>query len=386
MGVMVLTITMAIMTGFETELRQKVVGSAHIFVSKLGGSIHGWQAAKAKVEQVAGVSSVSAFAQAQVLLANEGRTKGLLIRGIEQESRSFRELSSYLKSPDEGLKLFNSPQQSDSATSTEPAIPGIIIGQELARNLLIFKNGKVSLLTPQVSSTPFGLVPRFKRFEVSAIYASGLTGYEEGLAFLSLTEAQKFFRLGDAVSGLEVAVDNIDRAPQIAQDILQSLGGVTSGFFVQDWTLANKELWEAIKLEKRVYFIVLLLIIVMASFSIISMLIMIVLEKRRDIAILKTLGARTSTIASIFRLQGAIIGGLGVILGTLAGYLGCIGLQKYGFPLPEKVFPTATLPVQIEHLNFAVVAVAAFVICLVSTWYPVRRAAAVEPVDVLRYE
>jgi lipoprotein-releasing system permease protein len=379
-GVMVLTLTMSIMTGFEYELRQKVVGSSHIFISRLGGTIENWENVVDKAKTVKGVIAAAPFTQSQVLISNSGRTKGIIVRGLISESRAFEELSKYVKDKAGLDEIFAKNSEENQA------VPSIIIGEELAKNLLIFKDSKISLMTPQVGSTPFGLVPRFKRFQVSHIYSSGLVGYEDGLAFMNLQDAQKFFRLDNAVNGIEIAVSNVEKAPQLANQILEVLGGAGSGYFVQDWTLANKELWEAIKLEKRVYFIVLLLIIVMASFSIISMLIMLVLEKRKDIAVLKTLGARNATIGKIFRYQGATIGFVGVITGIILGYAGCFALQKYGFPLPEKVFPTATVPVKIEHLNFLIVAISAFLICLVSTWYPVRRASSIDPCDVLRYE
>jgi lipoprotein-releasing system permease protein len=388
-GVIVLTMTMAIMTGFETELRNKVVGSSHIFVHRVGGKLHNWKDTVKKIETLPAVQTVNAYTQHQVLLSAEGRSRGLLIRGIQEEGTAATELSRYLGDKKAVETLFT--PVSTSVESLEKGVqsatlPGIIIGKELARTMLLYKGSKISLLSPDVGSTPFGLVPRFKRFVIVGIYSSGLTGYEEGLAYVNMKDAQQFFRLGDSISGIEVSLSDVDSAPQIAAKILDTLGGVGSGFYVQDWTQANKELWEAIQLEKQVYFIVLLLIIVMASFSIISMLIMVVLEKRRDIAILKTLGARTSTIGWIFRLQGAIIGVSGVVIGLIGGYLGCLALRHYGFPLPENVFPTSTVPVQIEAVNFIAVGISAFVICLLSTWYPVRRASAVEPSEVLRYE
>lgn len=388
-GVIVLTVTMAIMTGFETELRNKVVGSSHIFVQKVGGKIYNWEDTRDQIVTIPQVRTVGAYTQHQVLVSTEGRTKGILVRGIQEGGTFADELQRYVPDTADIDALFK-PVQSRVETvemgTQSASLPGIIIGRELARNLLLYKGSKVSLLSPEVGSTPFGLVPRFKRFVVVGVYTSGLTGYEDGLAYVSLPDAQQFFRLGNSISGLEVSLHAVDEAPLIAEKILSALGGIGSGFYVQDWTQSNKELWEAIQLEKRVYFIVLLLIIVMASFSIISMLIMVVLEKRRDIAVLKTLGARTSSIGWIFRLQGAIIGIVGVSLGLIGGFLGCVGLETYGFPLPEKVFPTATVPVQIDFLNFAAVGIAAFLICLLSTWYPVRRASAVEPSEVLRYE
>jgi len=210
--------------------------------------------------------------------------------------------------------------------------------------------------------------------------------YENGVAYLSLEEAQRFFEMSDAVSGLEVRVFDVDAAPRIAREVLASIGGMSSGFTASDWTSTNKPLWDAIQLEKRVYFIVLLLIIVMASFSIITTLVMIVLEKRKDIAVMKTMGASTASVARIFRIQGAVIGGLGTCAGLLLGFLGCLALREYGFPLDERIFQMSKLPIRMELLNFVWVGAAAFLICFFATVYPARRAARLEPSEVLRYD
>jgi lipoprotein-releasing system permease protein len=167
---------------------------------------------------------------------------------------------------------------------------------------------------------------------------------------------------------------------------MTALGGVKSGVYARDWTESNRALWEALQLERRVYFIVLLLIIIMASFSIVTTLIMLVIEKRRDIAILRTMGASARSVGAIFFFQGAVIGALGTVLGVVLGVLGCLGLRWYGFPLNEEIFQMATVPVVMEPINFLVVGVSAFVICCVATIYPARRASALHPAELLRYE
>jgi lipoprotein-releasing system permease protein len=273
-----------------------------------------------------------------------------------------------------------------SGEEGEATIPGIVIGRSLAHSLGVFVGTPVSILSPQVSSTPFGLVPSFRRFVVVGTYSSGLVEYENGVAYVALEEAQRFFGMGDTVTGLEVRVKDINAAPALAREVLERLGGIGSGFSVRDWTLTNKPLWDAIQLEKTVYFIVLLLIIVMASFSIVTTLIMIVLEKRKDIAIMKTLGASTASVGRIFRIQGAVIGGLGTAIGLVLGLVGCLGLKKFGFPIDERIFQMSTLPIHIEPLNFVATGVAAFAICFFATVYPARRAAQLEPSEVLRYD
>jgi lipoprotein-releasing system permease protein len=387
---MVLNIVMAVMTGFEHELREKIVGTdSHVVVQKAGGRIDHWRDVSSQVRAVGGVASVSPFTYHQVLVRTETRSSGLLLRGVEQDTASAEQVKRYLKSTEDLSRLFNPPSlrvELASGEESEARLPGIVVGHALSRTLGLYEGVPVSILSPQVTSTPFGLVPSFRRFLVVGVYSSGLVEYENGVAYVSLEEAQKFFGMNDAVSGLEVRVGDVNTAPQVARAILDRLGGAGSGFVVSDWTATNKPLWDALQLEKRVYFIVLLLIIVMASFSIITTLIMIVLEKRKDIAIMKTLGASTKSVGRIFRFQGAVIGGLGTVIGLVLGFLGCVLLRRYGFPLDERIFQMSTLPIRIEWQNFLTVGIAAFLICFFATVYPARRAARLEPSDVLRYD
>lgn len=390
-GVMVLNIVMAVMTGFEHTLREKIVGTdSHIVVTGAGGAgIFGWQEVAKRVQAIDGVTSVSPFTYHQVLLRTDSRATGLLLRGIEAGSASAEQVARYIPQGRTLEPLFNpAPITVNLATGeeSEATLPGILVGRSLSMSLGLFAGMPVSILSPQVTSTPFGLVPSFRRFVVVGSYSSGLGEYESGVAYISLPEAQKFFDMQGSVTGLEVRVRDINNAPAIAKVIVDTVDAGPMGLSARDWTVSNKALWDAIQLEKRVYFIVLLLIIVMASFSIVTTLIMIVLEKRKDIAVMKTLGASTPSIGRIFRIQGAVIGGLGTALGLVLGYLGCWGLREFGFPLDEKIFQMSTLPVKIEPFNFAAVGVAAFLICLFATVYPARRAASLEPSDVLRYD
>lgn len=390
-GVTVLNVVMAVMTGFETELREKIVGTdSHIVISSRQSSwIDNWRSVAETVRAVSGVRSVSPFTYHQVLIRSESRAAGVLLRGIERGSASADQVKSYLPTHQGLDQLFAPPSVTvvmASGEESEASIPGILIGRSLAQTLGVYVGTPVSVLSPQVNSTPFGLVPTFRRFVVVGTYSSGLVEYENGVAYISLEEAQRFFGMNGGVTGLEVRVADIQQAPKLAKEILEKLGGIGSNFVVRDWTATNRPLWDAIQLEKRVYFIVLLLIIVMASFSIITTLIMIVIEKRKDIAIMKTLGASTRSIGRIFRIQGAVIGGLGTILGLVLGFLCCLALKKFGFPIDERIFQMSQLPVQMEPVNFAVVGLSAFLICFFATMYPARRAAELEPSEVLRYD
>lgn len=389
-GVMVLNMLMAVMTGFQHELREKIVGTnSHIVVRRLSGKIYDWHDVTERIKAVPGVSSVSAFTYHQALLRTQTGSTGILIRGIEKGSSAESQLAGYVEDPKEMSALFEPPPvavSNEDGQQESVILPSLIVGKELVRSLGLITGTPVSLLSPSMTSSPFGLMPKFRRFTVAGIYNSGLVEYESGLAYADIKEAQKFFNMGDSVSGLEVRVRDIDESPRIAKAIVDGLGGLSSGYYAQDWTETNKPLWDAMRLEKKVYFIVLLLIVVMASFSIISTLIMIVLEKRRDIAVLKTMGASTGSISKIFVLQGSVIGGIGTAVGLLGGYLGCLALQKYGFPLDERIFQMSTVPVRMEFWNFAVVGAVAFGICFLATIYPALRASSLEPSEVLRYE
>ena len=390
-GVMVLCIVMAVMTGFEHELREKIVGTdSHIIVRKLGEKVTGWREIRDKISHVPGVVSVSPYTSNQALLRANDRASGILIRGVEEGSAGADQLSHFLRGSFSLKELFTPPAVSvvspDSGKEESATLPGIVLGRELCTQLGLIAGTPLSILSPTVGSTPFGLIPRFKRFVVVGSYSSGLVEYDSSLAYVPLAEAQRFFQMGDAVNGFEVRVKVVDDAPRIAQEIVSALGGLSSGLYAQDWTERNKPLWNAIHLEKRVYFIVLLLIIVMASFSIVTTLIMIVLEKRRDIAIMKTLGASANSIALIFCTQGAIIGFTGTLSGLLLGFLGCEALKTWGFPLDERVFQMSTLPIQMEPLNFLVIGIAAFLIGCGATIYPAFRASGLKPSDAFRFE
>jgi lipoprotein-releasing system permease protein len=390
-GVITLNMVMAVMTGFQTELKSKILGAdAHITVRNLSGTVENWESLLQVIRDVQGVESVSPYTYSQALLQTKQGATGLLIRGLKEGTAAATQLGSYLDDPPRLRGMFESVVEKVTdplrGGTRDVKLPGIAVGEELAKRFNLFEGAVVTLLAPQTTATPFGLTPRFRRFRVAAVYSSGLVEYESGLAYTSLEEAQSFFRLGADVSALEVRVRDVDSAPSVARAIVDAVGSTRQGFYTRDWTEVNEAFFEAFKLEKRVYFIVLLLIIVMASFSIVSSLIMVVLEKRKDIAILKTLGASSGSIAAVFNIQGAVIGGVGVFLGTVGGLLGSIALDTYGFPIDQRIFQMSTLPVKIVPLNFALVAISAFAICCLATVYPSRRAASLQPSDVLRYE
>src|SRR3990172_4718235 len=291
-GVMALIIVLAVMAGFEEDLRNKILGTnSHIVILEPGS--HGmaqYQGAIDKVEKVDHVISATPFIYSQAMLTSTGSVSGVVIRGIDplREAR-VTNLAENLK---EG-----------SLTDLEKnngVGGGVIIGQELARNLGISLGEEITIISPLGKMTPIGMVPRMKKFWVAGIFDSGMYEYDTGLAFISLKNAQNFFNMGDRVTGIEVKVDDIYKADKIANNI-QKLLGVP--YWVRDWMEMNKNLFSALKLEKVVMFVILTLIVLVAAFNIISTLIMVVMEKGKDIAILKSMGATNKSIMKIFVIE-----------------------------------------------------------------------------------
>jgi lipoprotein-releasing system permease protein len=405
-GVMVLTVVMSVMTGFQQTLREKILTTnAHVTVRSMTGLLEGWRSVASEISQLPQVASVSAFTYQQVHLRVGDRSSGLLLRGVDPSSEAARQVAAYVGAASDPTELFGSAaansdleaggsqgtssdtSPSEATQEPEALLPALVIGRQLANMLGVLAGDTISVVAPSVGSTPFGLMPRFRRFRVSAIYSSGLQEYENSVAYIALADAQRFFRLGDptlggSVNGLELRVHDIERAAAVARQVVTNFPGLLA----TDWGESNRPLWDAIRLEKRVYFIVLLLIIVMASFSIVSTLVLMVMEKRKDIAIMKTMGATSATIGRIFRLQGAVIGACGTLLGLLLGVLACLILDRYGFPIDERIFQMSKLPVHIDVFNLILTGVSAFLICYFATIYPARRASRLEPADVLRYE
>jgi lipoprotein-releasing system permease protein len=227
-------------------------------------------------------------------------------------------------------------------------------------------------------------VPRIRNFVVVGEFDSGMPEYDAGLAYVSLADAQQLYEMGEAVTGIEVKVADIYHADAIAEHIGAALG---AGYRVRDWKEANHNLFSALTLQKSVYFIVLLLIILVAAFTVLATLIMVVMEKRKDIAILKSMGAPRAAIGRVFVFKGLVIGAVGTVAGNLGGFGGCWLLQHYHFiQLPKQVFFVDTVPVQMSAQYFIAVTVAALGLCLLATLYPARQAARLAPVDVIRYE
>jgi lipoprotein-releasing system permease protein len=380
-GVTALIVVIAVMNGFKEDLREKILGvTSHVVISRFDGNITNYQQVNLQVEQVKGVTAATPFIYTQVMISSRQSISGAVLRGIDPETAvKVINLARNLRTG--SLEELGVVDRSGDTTTT----PGIILGNELARNLGVVRGEPVTVISPLGRLTPLGRVPRSQTFRVSGIFDSGMYEYDSTLAYVSLGAAQRFLGIGDRVTGIEVRVDDIYRADRVARDISKTLAGYP--YWSRDWMRMNKNLFSALKLEKIVMFIILTLIILVAAFNIIGTLIMVVIEKTRDIAILKSMGATRRSIMKIFMIEGMVIGLVGTMLGLLGGYTLCELLATYQFiELPQDVYYISTLPVKMDPLDVTIIALAAIAISLVATVYPAWQASRLDPAEAIRYE
>jgi lipoprotein-releasing system permease protein len=384
-GVMTLNIVLAVMTGFEEDLRDRILGfNPQVVVLSFNGTIGDYNGLVTRIQQVPGVVAAAPFIYGQVMLSAQQSVTGAVVRGIGQSSQDVIDLQRHLKDGDVTQlgKLHVVPLDDGKNGTIE--LPGIIVGKDVARQLGLLIGDPVNVISPVATPTAVGMVPRVKRFVVVGLFDSGMAEYDASLIYMDLANAQQFFDLGDNVTGVEVRVTDIYGAKEVGNRISTALG---FPYRVRDWMEVNHNLFSALKLEKTVYFIVLLLIVLVAAFNIVATLIMVVMEKRKDIAILKSMGATSGGVGRIFVFKGMIVGIVGTLIGNAAGYGACWLLKRYQFiELPKDVFYVNTVPVKMYPEYFAVVTVASLLICLLATVYPARQASRLAPVDVIRYE
>jgi lipoprotein-releasing system permease protein len=383
-GVLTLDVVLSVMTGFEEDLRDRILGfNPHVLVTSYTGLVRDYPEVLKRIRSVPDVVAAEPFVYGQVMLSTSNDVAGALVRGIEPVPNGAIDFRKHLRAGH--LADLASQHPLPAGTGLEGVeLPGIILGKDLARQLGVALGDPVSMVSPVGIPTAIGLVPRVKRFVVVGIFESGMSEHDSALAYVDLHAAQHFFQTGDRVTGLEIRVGDLYRARAVAERISKRLG---FPYLVRDWTEMNHNIFSALKLEKTVYVIVLLLIVLVAAFNIVATLIMVVMEKRKDIAILKSMGATRTGIAQIFLFKGGIIGGIGTLIGSAGGYLICWALQRYRFvKLPAGVFYVDTLPVRMYPEYFALIVAVSLAICLLASIYPARQAARLVPVDVIRYE
>jgi len=380
LGVMALIVVIAVMTGAESDFRSRILGvEPHVVLMRHGGAFADYRRVVAQVEKMSEVESAAPFIYQQVMLRSSAGVAGAVLRGIDPQS-----FGRGMENPKAATmqeifpRLIQKP-----ADGKSPVVPGIIIGKELARSLGVSENDSIYLISPRGMLSPVGHVPAMKRFRVVGIFESGFYEYDQSLAYIHLKDAQRLLRMGDTVTGIGIRVRDIYRADIVREALTVELG---FPYWARDWMQLNKNLFSALKLEKKAMFVILTLIVLVAAFNIASSLIMMVMQKTKDIAILKAMGATDRSIKRIFIIKGMVVGAIGTALGVSFGFILCALLKRYKFiQLPGDVYYFTTLPVQLEYLDVFLIVSAAMLICFLATLYPARQAAKLNPVEAIRY-
>lgn len=374
-GVMALIIALALMTGLQQELRSRIVGStAHIYVFKIGGGFTDPAAEVARLEQQPGVAGAAPVLLGKGILKSADGSSFITLKGIDpaMEAR-VTEVSRSMKS---GSLDALAPRGDEAAA-------GIVIGQDLARSLRVSVGDQVELLTPEGTLTPFGMAPGSRVLDVAGIYQLGLYEFDAAYGFIGMDTAMRILRR-DSPDYIELRADDMFEAPAVARRIEEALGPY---YQLQDWSEMNSSLFSALWLEKMAISITIGLIVMVAALNIIASLILLVMEKSRDIAILKTMGCSKQRIRTIFMLQGLVIGVIGTGVGAVLGLAVCFVADRYRLiQIPIDVYQISYVPFTVEWSDFLSVVAASIVICFLATIYPSRQASRLDPAQALRYQ
>jgi lipoprotein-releasing system permease protein len=375
-GVATSIITLAVMTGFQGYFRDKILSAMpHIVVMEFtGAGVKDQQALQEKVEKVPHVTATTPFIYAQSMVTTRERMQGVVVRGIDPVTEA--SVTDLAKNMVAGT--LKDLQRNDRT------LPGIIMGEDLARKLGVSVGEPITMVNPLGEETPMGMVPRMKKFEVAGLFDAGMYDYNTGFVYIALPDAQKFFDMPGRISGVQVRIDDIYNADRISSAIQAAAG---YPFYTRNWMEMNKNFFSALLLEKIGMSLILVVIIIVASFNIIGTLTMIVMEKSREIAILKSMGSSARSIVKIFMFAGLAIGCVGTAVGVIIGYGAVTVLTKTDLiSLPKDVYQVSHLPLSISGLDVLVVSLTALGISFFATLYPAWQAARQDPVEVLRYE
>jgi lipoprotein-releasing system permease protein len=397
-GVWALTVVLSVMSGFEADLKHKILGhNAHGMVLTYGqDAFDDWPSARRKALGVPGVTGATPFLYNEVMLSAGQNLTGAILKGIDVDTvGSVTELPrnveegdlAWLRAPEKIPRPARDPEALATPAPEAPAragrtVPGIVVGRELARSLRVFVGDQVSVVSPFGDLGPAGPQPKSRPFRVAAIFYSGMYEYDSKFAYLDLAEAQRFFGTGDTVTGLELKVADVDAARAVMGRVVYALGGWP--YRAKDWGELNRSLFSALQMEKVVMAVILGFIVLVASFIIVATLIMLVLEKTREIAVLKSMGAGVPSIMKVFVAEGVIIGAVGTAFGLILGYGTCLLIDRVGIPLDPEVYYISNLPVLIEPAQFGLAALGALLLSFLATIYPATKAARLRPVDGLR--
>jgi lipoprotein-releasing system permease protein len=380
LGVAVLIVVLSVMNGFERELRSRILSvTSHATLMGLAGTLPDWRRAQQLAQTQPGVLAAVPYIEAQAMLVNGARSAPTQLRGVlpAQERRAVS-----LAARIEG-------------GSIEALVPGsyrIVLGDALAEALGVQVGGDVVVIAPQGSVTPAGFTPTMRRFHVSGLFHSGMYEYDSALALAPLADAARVYRMGDAITGLRLALADPLAAPRMVRELALRLGG---GFYVSDWTRNHASFFRSIQVTKTMMFMILILVVAVAAFNIVATLVMVVKEKRPAIAILRTLGALPRNILAIFTVQGALIGLTGTLAGALLGWLvasrlatlvGALERLSGTQFLDARVYFMSELPAWVEWRDVLQVCAVAFLLCALATAYPAWRAARTQPAEALRHD
>jgi lipoprotein-releasing system permease protein len=377
-GVAVLIVVLSVMNGFARELETRILSvTSHATLMGLNGTLSDWQADQAQALKMPGVTAAAPYIEAQALLMHGAQVAGTSVRGVlPREELHTVGLASRI--------------QQGSIESLSDRSYRIILGDALASGLDAAVGDELVLIAPQGQATPAGIQPRMRRFVVAGIFHSGMYEYDRGLALINLGDAARVYQMGRSVSGIRLALANPFLAPRVVRDLAVSLGG---GFYVSDWTQIHRNFFRSIEITKSMLFLILLLVVAVAAFNIVAALVMVVKDKREDIAILRTLGAGPGNILAVFALQGALIGLVGTVTGALLGVLIAVNLETlvHGLErllgthfLDARVYFMSDLPAYAERADVLRICLVAFALCALATLYPAWRAAQTQPAQALR--
>ena len=380
LGVTALITVLSVMNGFEAELRERILGmTSHATATGKYGQLDNWQELDQKLKGYPHVEGSAPFITGQVMINADRRVSGTMLNGILPEYEA--------KVSDVANKM-----KAGQLSNLVAGEYGIVLGVELANYLGVAMGDKITVISPQINSTPAGIVPRMRRFTIVGVFQVGMYEYDRNMALINIDDAAKLFRMDAAVSGLRIKLDDLFNAPKINHTLATALA---DEYQVSDWTLAHSNFFRAIQTEKRVMFIILLLIVAVAAFNIVSTLVMVVTDKRGDIAILKTQGLTSPAIMGIFMVLGSIIGIVGTALGTLGGVVLALNVETI-VPAIEKLFQVqfmaadvyyiSELPSKLVWADVYAIAGMAFFLSLLATIYPAWQASRINPAEVLRYE
>jgi len=372
-GVMALVVVIAVMTGSETQFRKQILGlEPHMLVMNFKGSYNNYESMLKSIKDTPHIKAVSPILFGQAMIKTKHSFSGVLVRGIIPENGSSLLRGFTPAQLKEALDPGNNPGK----------MAGIILGKELANSVGVIKGDKIILISSKGFISPIGQIPSMKRFVVKGTFESGMSEYDGMLAYVHLDKAQQLVSVKDKISAIGIWVDDVFKVKQIGKKYFNF---IEYPFYIRDWMDINQSLFSALKLEKTAMLVILNLIILVAAFNIASALIMMVMQKTKEIAVLKAMGATHAMIRHIFIIKGMVIGLAGTLLGTTLGVAVCWFLKKYDFIRLPEAYPFSTLPVQLEYMDVLVISVFAIVICFASTLYPAYKASKMDPVEAIRY-